>query len=153
MLGTGDAGCQLRRMSTKLTLTRKRTIMLAVLAAVALSVTLASSASARTFSRALQMCPNGKICLFEHRNYDGDMVAFNGHIRYLDQYNFEDRASSYINDSGHAFCLYETGNFDGDRMYVPSARNAEWYQPRLSLWGWNDRLSSLSEMYWGMRCT
>jgi hypothetical protein len=140
-------------MSTNLTLTRKGTIMVAVLAAVALFATLASAASARTFSRAVQMCPNGKICLFEHRNYNGDMVAFDGHIRFLDQYNFEDRASSYINDSGHAFCLFETGNLTDDRTYVPSARHAGWYDPRLSLSGWNDRISSLSEMYWGMRCT
>ena len=130
---------------------RRLTILVAVLAAATLAGGLASTASARTLDQARYLCPNGQICLFEHNDYNGEWVAFRGYIRYLDQYNFEDRASSYVNDSGIAYCLYETGNFNGVRYYVPSAGHAGWARPSLGSWG--DRVSSLSEMTWGMRCT
>jgi hypothetical protein len=131
---------------------RRLTVLAAVLAAGALFMTLASTASARTFTQARSLCPNGEICFFEHTNYNGEWVHFRGHIRYLDQYNFEDRMSSYVNDSGLAYCLYETGNFDDSRYYVPSAGHPNSATRRIGP-PWNDTLSSLSEMYWGMRCT
>jgi Peptidase inhibitor family I36 len=131
---------------------RRLAVIATVLAAAMLAMTLTSTASARTFTQARNLCPNGQICFFEHSNYNGEWVGFRGHIRYLDQYNFEDRMSSYLNDSGNAFCLFETGNFDDSRYYVPSAGHpnaaTRYIGPE-----WNDTVSSLDDMDWGMRCT
>jgi hypothetical protein len=131
---------------------RRLAVIAALLAATALAMTLTSTASARSFTKARSLCPNGQICFFEHSNYNGEWVAFRGHIRYLDQYNFEDRMSSYINDSGIAFCLFETGNFDDSRYYVPSAGHPN-SATRFIGREWNDSVSSLDDMDWGMRCT
>jgi Peptidase inhibitor family I36 len=129
----------------------RRILIIAALAAIALAAALTSSASARTFAQAQKMCKNGSVCLFEHRNFDGKMVTLTNDAPYLDQLRFEDKASSYINDSDTARCMYETGNYDGQRFYVPSKGHGAWYDTSLGYW--TDRISAVSYMRWGQRCT
>jgi hypothetical protein len=119
---------------------------LAVACIAAASMAFASSAPARTLSQARDVCPDGALCLFEHANYDGKYVAARWGINRLSDFGFNDRASSFVNDSANAHCMLE------HEIALPWSNGGSWiwtsgwgYSAFVG-WAWNDRISAMKKM-------
>jgi hypothetical protein len=125
----------------------RRTIaVIATLCAVAASLSLTSSASARTLAQARAICPDGALCLFEAANWDGKYVAARWGIHQLTRFGFNDKASSFVNDSPNAHCMLE------HEINLPWSNGGQWiwtsgwgYSSFVD-WEWNDRISAMKLM-------
>jgi len=82
--------------------------LIAVLVAtIAAATVVASPASARTRAEARAVCPDNSLCVFEHDYWNGKWVSSRSRINNLEFFGFNDKTTSYLNDSGSRFCLYE----------------------------------------------
>jgi hypothetical protein len=90
-----------------LKLARLTSALVATLAAVAV---IAAPASARSLTQARATCPDNSLCVFEHANWDGKWVSSRSRINNLEYFGFNDKTTSYLNDSRSRFCMYEHKN-------------------------------------------
>jgi Peptidase inhibitor family I36 len=121
----------------------RRLAFLVTVFAVIGSIVFVSNASARTPEEAFAICPDGTICLFEHANYDGKYVSFRYGSWNLEEFNFNDRISSFVNDSSKEFCMHEHRGYTGHHFWT-SGWGTSWFVG----WGWNDWVSSVRERPW-----
>jgi Peptidase inhibitor family I36 len=93
-----------------------------------------------TAAAAKSDCPAGYMCLWEHANYSGRMIAMRrgaDDFRIRFRTNFNDVASSYWNRANTWFCLYEHIGFRGAVLAVYIGEDASYIGNT-----WNDRVSS-----------
>lgn len=122
-----------------------RRLVLAAACVAAASLFIPPTSSARTLAEARAVCPDGKICLFEHARWEGDKrVAARHGISYLSDFGFNDLASSYVSDArDRTFCLFEdeSGLFESGGASIEVGPGDS--DPFLTRGGWNDRISSI----------
>jgi Peptidase inhibitor family I36 len=129
-------------------LTRLAIGAMAAVAAIAATLAVsAPSASARTLAQARAICPDGAVCLFDGFNWDGKYVAARYGISDLNDFEFNDRASSYLNDSSSQdFCLSENSDSIwhslGARISVVHGHHSMNMSPT----GWSNRVSSIQRV-------
>jgi Peptidase inhibitor family I36 len=140
-------------MSVSAKMSRLRRLVVAATATAAAIaaawVATAPDASARTLAQARAICPDGAMCLFDGFNWDGKYVAARYGISDLNDFEFNDRASSYLNDSSSQdFCLSE--NTDsiwhglGARLTIVHGHHSMNMSPT----GWSNRVSSIQRIGW-----
>ncbi|MFE7116200.1 peptidase inhibitor family I36 protein [Streptomyces sp. NPDC057654] len=69
-------------------------------------------------------CPSGYVCLYDNLNLNqddpGDVLVTNESLADLHPYHFGDRASSYVNKTGHYVVFYDHGDYQGGQQFVAS---------------------------------
>jgi len=113
---------------------RKKTVRLVgTLAVAAMMLTLATPQKAEA---AATDCPQGWFCLFENSYYGGRMLRFQ-YSGDLVSYGFQDRASSYINNTPYTVTLRDSHWYGDDTITVGSwARST-------TMGSWGDRVDKL----------
>ncbi|MFE6056593.1 peptidase inhibitor family I36 protein [Kitasatospora sp. NPDC056446] len=94
-----------------------------------------------TNGQGISSCPSGRLCLYRDVNYNGGgsapMLVTRSGVSYLGDYNFNDAASSYYNNTNLPVVLYEHANYGGGQLAIRS-----WGYGNLDS-SWNDKASSL----------
>jgi Peptidase inhibitor family I36 len=116
---------------------------LAVLSAsIGLAAVVAAPTSARTYAQARAICPDNSLCLFEHQNWDGKWVSSRSAIDDLGSFGFNDKATSYLNDSGSRFCMYQHTNTGWHSVGWRLTASAWGYSTNVGA-RYNDQISSV----------
>ncbi|MFF1375694.1 peptidase inhibitor family I36 protein [Streptomyces sp. NPDC058308] len=85
---------------------RLRNLSLALILA-AVSAVLPMASPAQSAAAGFGRCPGGSYCLFEAPDGNGRMVAFRTGSPDLRQQNLDNTASSYANNSGVLWCVFD----------------------------------------------
>lgn len=114
---------------------------------IAMSVSLLAATSAHADAsvvpgKGLDKCPKGYFCLYQHFTYNlndarGLILKTSEDISRLDDFDFNDRASSYYNNTDHFVTVYEHFFQGGDAQQFAPGDHGD-----LSGW-WNDTVSSV----------
>lgn len=127
---------------------RRRLITGAIACALALG---GSALVANPASAAASWCPANKYCLFFHTGYTGFMLErnYSTDLRnlYTDvaaSYNWNDKASSIVNNRSVWMDAFEHTNYGGYKLRLTSGqvRSDLRYSYMPNGWNWNDRISS-----------
>jgi Peptidase inhibitor family I36 len=125
----------------------RRLIAVALVLAFALVTTGAAQADeARTAGvvegAGLADCSYEMFCLYEHGGYNGNSVASilvtDENISRMDEYGFNDVASSVYNNTVYDIRVYQDYNFRGEYLDVAPGESVDIVND-----SWNDRISSL----------
>jgi hypothetical protein len=82
----------------------------ALIVALGLVAVIAAPASARSWAEAEALCPDNSLCVFEHEGFNGKWVSSRSAINDLGYFGFNDKTTSWFNDSGSRFCMYQNTN-------------------------------------------
>lgn len=85
---------------------RLRNLTLALILAAG-SAVLPMASPAQSAAAGFARCPGGSYCLFEDADGTGRMVAFQGASPDLRRQNLDNTASSYANNSGRLWCVFD----------------------------------------------
>ena len=90
-------------------------------------------------------CPSGWVCLFQDANFQGRMLKFRqvtSTAQSLIEYNFNDKASSWVNNSNHGAKLYKGWNgHDGSGPTITLHRHANSSSMTRGLFGLGDGMT------------
>lgn len=86
-------------------------------------------------------CPTGRFCLYENAGYNSggsaQILVTRSNVSSLGGYGFNDKASSYFNNTSRAAVLHENVDYGGGQLSIRSQGSG-------NLTGsWNDKVSSL----------
>ncbi|MEU1286903.1 peptidase inhibitor family I36 protein [Kitasatospora sp. NPDC005856] len=85
-------------------------------------------------------CPSGRLCLYKDVNYNADgsapILVTRVNVSWLGDYQFNDAASSYYNNTSQPAVLHEHVNYGGGQLSIRSQGSG-------NLGTWNDKASSL----------
>jgi hypothetical protein len=82
----------------------------ALIAMLGVAAVIAAPASARSVAQARAICPDNSLCVFEHEGFNGKWVSSRSAINDLGYFGFNDKTTSWLNDSGSKFCMYQHTN-------------------------------------------
>ncbi|CAM3585329.1 peptidase inhibitor family I36 protein [Nocardiopsis gilva] len=108
-------------------------------AAAAVAVLPAGAASAATASP--QQCTGERLCLYSHAGYDGVFAGFKYSEVDVRPFGVSRTASSLINNTDHAWCVFSNKDFSGERREIPA--RAKIYNLDSAQWDFNDRIESV----------
>ena len=58
-------------------------------------------------------CPGEVLCLYQYKNYGGQMKEFAGNAHYTSLGSWDNKPSSMVNNSGYTIYLYADTNYKG----------------------------------------
>jgi hypothetical protein len=126
--------------------------MIAVVMLLFIAAAAAPFVEARPAAAAASDCPSNHVCLYQHANYNGTLLAV-GQTTGYHCYNLpilNNQVSSTINNIGTTVAYYDKSNCDAP-CYLTSGRGHRWFDLSGVTWsdwpqcfnGTNDKISSL----------